>query len=213
MQGTTGNISVAGMLRLLCSYGKTGVFEVDGEKIKGRIELYKGDITDAVVAIGADKKMSVKEAAVRLLMVLEKGSFSFEEKAPAKTEGAGLCVEDLIMESARVLYKKHKDIPQLADYLPPENEVLKIAKFSKDKKISVTFFNDEWNLLTAFNGDVNSGAVLSGAGIEPEKARVILYALISAGFLRRSRFKIPRYQRSRAMPWAISGAQLLTALF
>lgn len=195
VQGTTGNISVAGMLRLLCNYGKTGVFEIDGEKVKGRIELSNGDITDAVVEIGADKKLSAKEATVKLLTVLKEGSFSFEEKSPAKTATLGLCAEDLIMESARVLYKTQKNIPQVRDYLPPENEILKIAKFSKDKKINITFFDDEWNMLTAFNGDVNSGTVLNKPGTDREKAQMLLYGLVSAGFLRRSRFKIPEVSK------------------
>jgi hypothetical protein len=195
VQGTTGNISVAGMLRLLCSYGKTGVFEIGGEKIKGRIELYKGDITDAVIFAGADKKLPVKEAAVRLLTVLEEGYFSFEEKTAIKKETAGLCVEDLIMESARALYREQKSIPQLKDFIPPENEVLKIARFSKGKKISVVFFDDEWNMLTLFNGDVNSAAALNGPGADRDRSQVILYALISAGFLRRSRFKIPEVSK------------------
>jgi hypothetical protein len=99
------------------------------------------------------------------------------------------------MESARALYKEHKKIPQIKDYLPPENEVLKIAKFSKDKKISITFNSEEWNMLTLFNGDVNSGAVLNGPAADAGKAQVILYALISAGFLRRSRFKIPEVSK------------------
>jgi hypothetical protein len=195
VQGTTGNISVAGMLRLLCNYGKTGVFEIDGEKMKGRIDLYKGNITSAVVSIGADRKLSAKEAAVRLLTVLEEGSFSFDETPTQKTEPLGLCAEDLIMESARELYRTQKNIPSLKDFLPPENEVLKIAKFSKDKKVSVTFYEDEWNLLTAFNGDLNSGAALDSVKTERGQAVMILYGLISAGFLRRSRFKIPEVSK------------------
>jgi hypothetical protein len=195
VQGTTGNISVAGMLRLLCSYGKTGVFEIDGEKIKGRIELNAGEITDAVIFAGTDKKLGARASVIKLLTVLEEGSFSYEEKTSEKKESAGFCAEDLIMESARALYDGKKNLPGLKDYLPPENEVLKIAKLSKNKKINLSFFSEEWNMLTAFNGDVNSGVVLDKAGPEREKAAVILYGLVSAGFLRRSRFKIPEVSK------------------
>lgn len=195
MQGTTGSISVAGMLRLLCSYAKTGVFDVDGEKIKGTIDLNNGEITGAIVYAGSAKKMTVREAAVKLLAVLEEGSFSFEEKQVIHKEPAGLCVEDLILESARSLYDSKSAGAQIKDYLPPENEILKIAKFSKGRKISATFMEDEWNMLTAFTGDVNSGVVLDSFGAGREKASVILYALISAGFLRRSRFKIPEVSK------------------
>ena len=150
MKGTTGSISVAGMLRLLCSYGRTGELEVDGRMIKGSIELKNGAITAARITQGAEKKSDTRETIIQLLLVLEEGSFYFEEKEPKQTRDTGLCVEDLIMESARLFYSRHKDMGVIADFLPPGNEVLKIAKFSKGRKVHVTFTSDEWNMLYGF---------------------------------------------------------------
>lgn len=213
MQGTTGNISVAGMLRLLCSYGKTGVFEIDGEKIMGRIEIYNGEITRAVISKGADTGTSGREAAVLLLTVLEEGSFSFEENKGVKEIPLGLCAEDIIMESARVLRAGKKSCAQLRDFVPAENEVLKIARFQKGKKISVSFDDDEWNMLALFNGDIGSGAALKAAGLEPEKGACILYGLVSAGFLRRSRFKIPEVTRIARGDMGNIGAAIVDSSF
>jgi hypothetical protein len=213
LKGTTGSISVAGMLRLLCSYGKTGVLEVDGDKDKGSIELNGGEITNASIMSGSEKKLSPREAIIRLLLVMEAGSFSFEETKPSKSKSLDLCVEDLILESARLYLQRNKNLVEIKEYLPPENEVLKTAKMSPGKKISVTFFDDEWNMLIAFNGDANTGAILKETKIDGEKAQVIIYALISAGFLRRSRFKIPEISRiARGVMGNIGGAIVDSAL-
>jgi hypothetical protein len=213
LQGTTGSISVAGMLRLLSSYGRTGVLEVDGKTVKGYIALSNGAIADAVITSGGNKKQPPKDAIVQLLLSLEEGSFSFEEKKPAKTKSLELCVEDLILESARFFYNSHMNLVEIKDYLPPDNEVLKIARFSKGRKITVTLLDDEWNMLTAFNGDSNTGGVMRGIKTDPERAQVILYALISAGLLRRSRFKIPEIARIAREAMGNIGGAIVDAAF
>jgi hypothetical protein len=195
LKGTTGSISVAGMLRLLCSYGRTGVLEVDSKIIKGFIEIKDGAITEAQITQGAEKKSNARDAVIELLLVLEEGSFYFEEKAPKKTRDTGLCVEELIMESARLFYIRHKNMVELADFLPPGNEVLKITRFSKGRKVIINFTSDEWNMLIAFNGDNNVDGVLLDSKTDKELAQVMIYALVTAGFLRRSRFKIPEISK------------------
>jgi len=189
MKGTTGSISVAGMLRLLCGFGRTGTLKVKSERKEGEIILYDGEITGAAVS-GAPAK-DVREAVIELLLVLEQGSFYFDEKEPAQKEPAGLCVEGLIIESARRMRGGSNVKISVKEYLYPENEVLKISPMPEGKKISVDFEAEEWNMLISFNGDKNMETAISESKTDKITAEKIIYGLISSGLVRRTRFKIP----------------------
>jgi len=211
VKGTTGGVSVAGMLRLLCGYGKTGVLEVESSAATGNISLRQGAIVGA--SVEGTKKTGTKAAVIELLLVLEKGSFSFTEETAVEGTDAGLCVEDLILEASREFYSRHKNMVELQEYLPPVNEVMKAARMQKGKKLTVSFLDDEWNLLMAFNGDVNCGTVLEECGLERERAEVILYALLSAGLVRRSRFKIPEITQIARDSMGNIGAAIVESVF
>ena len=187
MQGTTGDISIAGILRLLCSYGKTGNLVVEGSGISGYISINSGTIVDVVLDSGK-KNESPRDAAIKLLTVIEGGAFYFDEKDVEKREQIGLWAEDLIMGSARALAAKETDV---SDYLLPSNEVLKIAKIYGGKTVKADFMAREWNLMTEFDGDTNIASVVLKSGLENKEAEAVLYGLISAGFLKRTRFKLP----------------------
>jgi hypothetical protein len=186
VKGTISSISVAGVLRLVCNYGKTGVLTASNGKAKGEIEIFEGEITAA--SFGDSKGLDPAEAVLRCLLILDEGAFSFEENQVVHKKPAGICVENVILESARRIYSAGMNIE---DYLMPENEVMKIAKLPVGKKIEIQLTSDEWNLLTVFNGDTNIKSAFEKSGVEQKKAECILYGMVSSGLLRRTRFKIP----------------------
>ncbi|MGD0566654.1 MAG: DUF4388 domain-containing protein [Candidatus Goldiibacteriota bacterium] len=195
MRGTINSISVAGMLRLLCSYGKTGILNIDSGRIKGFVEINSGEISDVSVEKSMGRARDKKEALVQLLLAIDEGSFYFEEKHLKSKPPLGLCVEGLIIESAREIYTSYKDEINVKDIIFPENEVLRMASLPREKKITINMTYEEWNLLAGFNGDNNIAAAYDAAGIEKAKAEIILYGLVSAALLRRLRFKIPELAR------------------
>jgi hypothetical protein len=195
MQGTISNISVAGMLRLLCNFGKTGVLHVDSANIKGGIEIAGGEIVGAYAAKLPGTAKDVRETVTQLLMAVEEGSFYYEDVPMTGKAPAGICVEDVILESARAIYTDFPGKINISDMLLQENEVLRMARLPRDKKISITFNSAEWNLLLAFNGDMNISAAIEESGVEKKKAEIIMYGLTAAGLVRRLRFKIPEVSK------------------
>lgn len=191
MQGTINSISIAGMLRLLCSYGKTGILVVNSGKIKGSIDIISGEVTDVTAQLCINPSQNKKDILVQLLLAIEEGSFYYEEKAPVPNRPLGICVEDVILESAREIYGKYSGVISVKDMIFPENEVLKMTRLSKGKVITLTMYAEEWNLMASFNGDSNITTALENTGVEKEKAEIIMYGLVSAGLVRRMRFKIP----------------------
>jgi len=188
MKGTVNSISVAGMLRLLCNYHKTGILNVDHKKAKGLIHLYDGNITHAQEA----SSVEIKEALFKMLLVIEEGSFYFEETQDVKKQPLNLSVESIILESSRKLLDTDTDI---SDYLLPGREVLKISMFSDNKMLSVDFMNHEWNLMVSFDGNNNIDYVIEHLNVHEKKAKTALFGLLAAGLLKRSRFKTPEIGR------------------
>jgi len=195
LRGTITSISIAGMLRLLCSYGKTGLLNVDSGRIKGYAEINRGELSDVNLEKSIGPARDKKQALIQLLLAIEEGSFYFEEKELPAKKPLGLCVEALIIESAREIYTAYLDKISVKDILFPENEVLRIARLPRDKSITINMTFEEWNLLAGFNGDNNIAAVYESSGIEKSRAEVMLYGLVSAALLRRLRFKIPELSR------------------
>ncbi len=195
MEGKVKNISVAGMLRFLCSYGKTGRLNVNDNETNGFIDIYEGQITGAGYN-GNESAADCYENLIKLLMVVGKGVFFFEERQPASLKPLGISVEKAVIESARELFKKSGQVEGgIDEYLFPENEVLKFALMHQGKKIDIVLEADEWNLLTAFGGEFNIRTAMEHVKIDKEKAKFILYGLVSAGLLRRTRFKIPEISK------------------
>lgn len=190
MRGTINNISIAGMIRLLINFKKTGVFHIESNIVNGNIEIYQGNIVD-VIGPRVDKR----ESLVVLLTNIKEGIFYFEEKQISKKEPLDLCIEDIILESARNLYENFKDTNIINDFLLPENEVLKISSINKGKVLKIKIYDDEWNLLIRFTGNNNIINAINESGIEKNKADFILYGLLSAGLIKRTRFKIPEISK------------------
>lgn len=180
------NISVAGMLRFLCNYKKTGIFVIEVRDNRYEISLYEGKIINI-----KPLKNSLKETLIDILISISDIVFYFEEKE-IKEKGSEIedvCIEDIILESGRILAQKNPSA--VKNFLLPENEVLKISNFAKDREIYIKFKSDEWNFLILFDGNKTISYVYEICNLEKEKAEVILYCLLSAGLLRRTRFKMP----------------------
>jgi|ERR1035437_912551 hypothetical protein len=195
MQGTIKSISVAGMLRLLCSYGRTGVLKVDSGSIIGSIFIKNGEILSVKTEKTLSPATSYREGVIQLLLAVEEGVFYFDETAQPKGDPAGISVEDVIMESSREIFSRYRGKIRIDDMIFPENEVLKTARMTKGRHMLISFEADEWNLLSTFNSDNNISAAIEQSGVEKEKASVILYGLTAAGLVRRTRFKIPEISK------------------
>jgi hypothetical protein len=191
LQGSISSISVAGMLRLLCSYGKTGRLNVNSGKTEGSIMISEGSIIGADIKRSYSNVSGIRQSVVQLLLATDDGSFYFDENSVKHGTAQDICVEDVILESARLIAEKYMGIISVKDLIPPENEVLRTSKFTLGKTVTITFTSDEWNLLGSFNGDTNITSAIEESGIEKAKAEVVMYGLVSAGLVRRLRFKIP----------------------
>ncbi|MCX7698344.1 MAG: DUF4388 domain-containing protein [Candidatus Goldbacteria bacterium] len=179
------NISAAGMLRILCNYKKTGIFNIENKNKKFKIFIYNGEI----INIKPSNK-NIKEELINVLSSLDGMTFYFEEQKVEKGNAVELCIEDIILESARRIAKLG-GTDTIKEFLLPENEILKISKFPSDRSIYIKFTSDEWNLLSSFDGNKSIDTVYNELAMEKNKAEIILYGLISAGLLRRARFKMP----------------------
>lgn len=184
MIGELTNVSVAGMLRLLSVYQQTGCLKVTGDDGAGEIYLEQGRI----VGTGSKKK-ELAEEVLRLLLV-QQGFFHFEplEAVPrAHQQGSLDAVESLIIESAR------RCAPAVAqEYLPAPDSVLQLAPiFSQRDHLQLNLTRDEWNFLTQVNGEDSLQTLLDKSKLPHEQAVRTAYGLLSAGLLRRTRFRIP----------------------
>ena len=195
MKGKISNVSVSGMLRMLCNFGKTGIFNINSDNIAGKVALINGEITDVTTEKTLSPVKDKKHGLVQLLLAVEEGSFYFEDKAMQPKEPLGICVEDAVLESARMLAGEYSGKINIRDLILPDNEMVRLARLIPPKSMTITFTADEWNLLSAFNGDYNIGAAIEGSGMERSRAEIIMYGLMSAGLLRRMRFKIPEVSR------------------
>lgn len=184
MIGELTNVSVAGMLRLLSAYQQTGCLKVSGQDGEGEIYLEQGKI----VGTGAKKKELAQEV-LRLLLV-QQGFFHFEpaeEISRTRQQGVLEEVESLILEASRQV---SAEVAQ--EYLPSGDAVLQLAPiFSRREHIRLDLQRDEWNLLTQVNGEDSLQSLLDKSGLPRERGLQAVYGLLSAGLLRKIRFRIP----------------------
>lgn len=179
------NLSAAGMLRILCNYKKTGIYNIDTQNKNVEIYIKNGDI----VKVKPEEK-NVKELLIEVLSSLNDISFYFEDKNIEGSKSFDICIEDVILESARRIAKDGSN-DLIRDFIFSDNEVLKICKFPTERTVYIKFLSEEWNLLSSFDGSKSINSVIAESKIDNKKAEIILYGLISAGLLRRTRFKMP----------------------
>jgi hypothetical protein len=184
MIGELSNVSVAGMLRLLSAYAQTGSLKVSGADGEGEIYLEKGRIVGTKT-----KRKDIVDEVLRLLS-LQQGFFHFEaQESIAKTNHQGEVedVENLILEASR-----RCPAATLADFLPAGEAVLQMAPiFSERARLRLELQREEWNFLTKVNGEDSLEMLLEKSELPRERAVQVAYGLLSAGLLRKNRFRIP----------------------
>jgi hypothetical protein len=185
MFGELSNVSMGGMLRLLSVYKQTGMLKIRGEGGEGEIYLQDG------VIVGTSKAGSkLREEVLRLLLV-EKGNFQFkalDSIGSKQQQGREEEIETLILEASR-----HIASQEAAEYLPGDEVIMQLAPLAGERKhVKLDLLRDEWNLLTRVNGEDSMAMVREKSGIRKGRAFQIIYGLLSAGILRRTRFRIPQ---------------------
>lgn len=185
MFGEVSNVSIGGMLRLLSVYRQTGSLRVRGEDGEGEIYLQNGLI------VGTSKPgKQLREEVLRLLL-LKKGYFHFQtlETLPAKhLQGKDEEIENLILEASRQIPPQ-----EAAEYLPGDEVVLQLAPVAGEREwMRLQLQRDEWNLLIRVNGEDSMGVVRDKSGLRKGRALQVLYGLLSAGIVRKIRFRIPQ---------------------
>jgi hypothetical protein len=184
MIGELSNVSVAGMLRLLSAYAQTGTLKVSGADGEGEIFLEKGRIVGTKA-----KRQEIADEVLRLLS-LQQGFFNFTAQAAIpKTAHQGMVedVENLILEASR-----RCPAAALTDFLPAGEAVLQMAPiFSERARLHLDLEREEWNFLTKVNGEDSLETLLVKSELERDRAVQVAYGLLSAGLLRKTRFRIP----------------------
>ncbi|MEW6517575.1 MAG: DUF4388 domain-containing protein [candidate division FCPU426 bacterium] len=185
MFGEVTNVSIGGMLRLLAIYHQTGSLRVRGEDGEGEIYLQNGQL------VGTSKPGKQLHEEVMRLLLLKKGFFHFQnlETIPAKhVQGKDEDIENLIMESSRQIPPE-----EAAEYLPGEEVVLQLAPVAGEREwVRLQLQRDEWNLLIRVNGEDSMAMVREKSGLRKGRALQVLYGLLSAGIVRKIRFRIPK---------------------
>jgi hypothetical protein len=179
------NISIAGMLRLLTAYKQSSVLHISSKDGKGDIYLKNSVIVKTKI-----KKTKLEKEVLRLL-TLREGFFQFkplESISKEQKQGRLETIEELILASSRLLEQK-----AIEEYLPPVEAVLQLAPIYGDRKqIHLNMQREEWNLLTVINGEDTLEQLLDKTDIQTGRAKQIIYGLLSAGLIRKTRFQIPQ---------------------
>jgi hypothetical protein len=206
MIGELSNVSVGGMLRLLSAYQQTGCLKVVGSDGEGEIYLEKGQIVGT-----KSKRKDVTDEVLRLLS-LQQGFFHFEALeaiTKANRQGDVEDVESLILEASR-----RCPAETVKEFLPSGEAVLQLAPiFSERGRIRLDLQRDEWNFLTKVNGEDPLEMLLEKSELPRERAVQVTYGLLSAGLLRKARFRIPEVMEIAARELGNMGEALVRQAF
>jgi hypothetical protein len=185
MIGELANVSVSGMLRLLAIYKQSGCLRVSGDDGEGQVYLDQG------VIVGTDSKEKDLSVEILHVLLLQHGYFHFEpmEEIPRRfQQGKIEEVESLILEASR-----HISAETLQDFLPPVTAVLQMASLSVERTdLHLHLHRDEWNLLCKVNGEDAIYQIMDKSQLPQERALQTVYGLLSAGLVRKIRFRIPQ---------------------
>lgn len=125
------------------------------------------------------------------LLQFTSGRFHFTEGEQGFTDFPfHLCTEDLILRSFRGLPEK-----AASDALPPGSAILEWAPRPGAYTLDFSLSGDEWNTLLLFDGDRNLDTVLQLAPKGSLLPVVTVHALLSAGLLKKVRFRFPDLER------------------
>jgi hypothetical protein len=128
---------------------------------------------------------------VNQLLRLETGHFNFEDGVLGfRDYPIQSGTESLILNSFRALSPA-----RASDALPPGSAILEWAPHPPAGNLDLSFTSQEWNTLILFGGERNLDDVLKMAPDEPLRPVVVVHGLISAGLLKKIRFRFPDLEK------------------
>lgn len=207
MEGSLQDIHVGGLLRLLNLHGFSGVLHLSNGKEEGALLLKDGRLA-AARRSGRTHKGDAAEDA-RAMLRWTKGRFRFEEGAslPGASELRD-STENLLLSALREV-----DPKAAAEALPPSSALLEWAPRPKGKVLDVRLEAEEWNLLLLFDGSRNLEEVLALSKLPKGRAQVMAHALLSAGLLKKVRFKLPDLERIAREAFGNMGLALVQSAY
>jgi|GEM_PF-2006937 len=125
------------------------------------------------------------------LLRLSSGTFRFEDGVTGFEDfPTTMCTENLILKSFRSLSEKTAN-----ESLPPGSALLEWSPRPEDYTLDLSLSSDEWNTLLLFDGDRSLDTVLQMAPKAKTPATVTVYSLVSAGLVKKVRFRFPDLER------------------
>jgi hypothetical protein len=125
------------------------------------------------------------------LLKMTSGTFRFEDGVKGFEDfPIAMCTENLILQSFRSVTET-----QASESLPPGSALLEWAPRPEEYNLDLSLASDEWNTLILFDGDRNLDQVLAMAPKGKCNPVVSIYALVSAGLLKKVRFRFPDLER------------------
>jgi hypothetical protein len=125
------------------------------------------------------------------LLKMINGTFRFEDGVKGFEDfPLAMGMENLILKSFRSLPEA-----QASEALPPGSAIMEWAPRPNQCGLDLSLSADEWNTLLLFDGDRNLDSILQLAPSSITPASVTLYAFVSAGIIKKVRFRFPDLER------------------
>jgi hypothetical protein len=125
------------------------------------------------------------------LLKMTEGTFQFEDGAKGFEDfPLAMGMENLILKSFRSLAET-----QASESLPPGSAIMEWAPRPNQCGLDLSLSADEWNTLLLFDGDRNLDSILQLAPKSETPASVTVYAFVSAGIIKKVRFRFPDLER------------------
>jgi len=119
------------------------------------------------------------------------GTFRFEDGVKSFEDfPMTLGTENLVLMSFRSLPEA-----KASEALPPGSAIMEWAPRPEHYNLELSLSSEEWNTLLLFDGDRNLESVLQMAPKDSLPPAVTAYSLISAGLIKKVRFRFPDLER------------------
>ncbi len=172
LQGSLQDLALPDVIQLVSVSGKTGVFNLSGEGVEGKIYLKEGQIVDALVANLRG------EYAVYELAMWRKGQFIFTPGVDSDRVTVTKSNTSLMMEAARrldewrVLQRKISSLDAVAYFLPRDP--------GHDQ---ITLSPQEWQVVTKIDGARSIRQLEDATGLPAFDVCKVLYGLVTSGLI------------------------------
>jgi len=131
------------------------------------------------------------EEHIDRILRMETGQFRFEdgckgfEDYPIRTG-----TENLILSSFRKI-----ESTRASEGLPPGSAIMEWAPRAAEEPLEMALRKEEWNTLILFDGNRNLDGVLKLSPAGEGRSLVVVHALMSAGILKKVRFRFPDLEK------------------